>query len=73
MKRRDVELVSAYLDGLLGPSELARMESRLQAEGDLRRVLEDLRAARDLLRKLPTRRAPRSLALTRSMVGGKPP
>ena len=73
MNYRDVETLSAYLDGQLAPSDLARMEFRLQSDVALRAILDDLRTARDLLRKLPTRRAPRNFTLTRKMVSLKPP
>jgi len=70
---RDVEQLSAYLDGQLKPSEIARLESRLQADPALASVLKDLRQARVLLRQLPQRRAPRNFTLTPKMVGLKPP
>jgi anti-sigma factor RsiW len=70
---RDVEKLSAYLDGQLKPSEIARLESRLHTEPELASVLQDLRQARSLLRKLPQRRAPRNFTLTPKMVGQKPP
>ena len=70
---RDVEKLSAYLDGQLKPSEIARLESRLHTEPELASVLKDLRQARGLLRKLPQRRAPRNFILTPKMVGQKPP
>lgn len=70
---RDVEQLSAYLDGQLKPSEIARLESRLQADPALASVLKDLRQARGILRQLPHRRAPRNFTLTPKMVGLKPP
>ena len=70
---RDVEKLSAYLDGQLKPSELARLESRLQSDPELASVLKDLRQARGILRQLPQRRAPRNFTLTPKMVGQKPP
>lgn len=70
---RDVEKLSAYLDGQLKPSEISRLESRLQAEPELASVLKDLRQARGILRQLPQRRAPRNFTLTPKMVGLKPP
>jgi hypothetical protein len=70
---RDVERLSAYLDGQLKPSEITRLESRLQSEPELASVLKDLRQARGLLRQLPQRRAPRNFTLTPKMVGQKPP
>jgi hypothetical protein len=73
MNRRDIELVSAYLDGQLKPSDSTRLESRLKSEPELLAVMDDLRAARNLLRRLPQRRAPRNFTLTRKMVGQNPP
>ena len=73
MNQRDLELLSAYLDGQLKPSDSTRLEARLQTDPQLVSVLTDLRATRSLLRKLPQRRAPRNFTLTRKMVGQNPP
>jgi len=73
MNFRDVELLSAYLDGRLSPSEAARLEARLSANTNLKAALEDLRQTRSLLRQLPQRRAPRNFRLTPRMVGIRPP
>lgn len=70
---RDVEKLSAYLDGQLKPSEKARLESRLQSDPELASILKELRQTRGLLRQLPQRRAPRNFTLTPKMVGQKPP
>jgi anti-sigma factor RsiW len=73
MNNRDIELLSAYLDGELKPSDSTRLETRLKTDLELASVLNDLRAARTLLRKLPSRKAPRNFTLTRKMVGQNPP
>jgi hypothetical protein len=73
MKRRDLELLSSYLDGQLNSSDSIRLEARLKSDPQLASALNDLRAARTLLRKLPPRRAPRNFTLTRKMVGQNPP
>jgi anti-sigma factor RsiW len=73
MNRRDLELLSSYLDGQLKPSDSARLEARLASDPGLRAVLDDLRAARGLLRQLPMRKAPRNFTLTPKMVGKNPP
>jgi hypothetical protein len=73
MKRRDIELLSSYLDGQLKPSDSARLKARLSSDPGLRAVLDDLRAARGLLRQLPMRKAPRNFTLTPKMVGKNPP
>lgn len=70
---RDVELLSAYLDGKLSQADSARLESRIKVEPDLRGILDDLSQSRALLRKLPKRRAPRNFTLTPQMAGVKPP
>jgi hypothetical protein len=73
MNRRDLELLSSYLDGQLKPSDSARLEARLTSDASLRAILEDLRSTRGLLRKLPMRKAPRNFTLTPKMVGKNPP
>jgi hypothetical protein len=70
---RDIEQLSAYLDGQLSPSDSARIESRISADSELASALRDLRSARGILRKLPPRKAPRNFTLTRKMIGLKPP
>jgi len=73
MKRHDIEQLSAYLDGELNRSELAKTESRLKSDPEFESAMKDLRATRTLLRRLPTRKAPRNFTLTRKMVGQNPP
>lgn len=73
MNRRDIELLSAYLDGELKPSELAKIEARLNSDPELESEMKGMRATRALLRKLPSRKAPRNFTLTRKMVGQNPP
>lgn len=73
MKRRDLELLSAYLDGELKPSDSTKLEIRLKTDPELASVLGDLRATRTLLRRLPSRKAPRNFTLTRKMAGQNPP
>jgi hypothetical protein len=70
---REIEQLSAYIDGQLNTSELARLESRLNSDPELVSVLDDLRATRGILSQLPKRKAPRNFTLTRKMVGLKPP
>lgn len=73
MNFRDIELLSAYLDGRLRASDAAQLETRLSSESDLKAALAELRATRNLLRKLPQRRAPRNFRLTPAMAGIRPP
>lgn len=73
MNQHDLELLSAYLDQQIAPSDAARLEARLEFDKGLSATLSDLRAARTALRQLPKRRAPRNFTLTRNMVGLNPP
>ena len=73
MNPRDLELLSAYLDGQLSPSDSARLESRISSDPSLRTALDNLRSTRSLLRQLPSRRAPHNFTLTPQMAGVKPP
>ena len=70
---REIENLSAYLDGQLDSKESAKLESRLKTDPELESALRDLRSARSILRQLPARKAPRNFTLTRQMVGLKPP
>lgn len=70
---RDIENLSAYLDGQLDERDAARLETRLKTDPELDSILSDLRSARGVLRRLPSRKAPRNFTLTRRMVGLKPP
>jgi len=73
MNPRDLELLSAYLDGQLNSSDSARFESRLASDESLRTALDNLHSTRSLLRQLPSRRAPHNFTLTPQMAGIKPP
>lgn len=70
---RDVEMLSAYLDGQLSQVDSTRLESRIKTDPGLRSVYDDLRQSLSLLRKLPVRRAPHNFTLTPKMAGIKPP
>lgn len=70
---RDIEKLSAYLDGQLKESEAARVETLLKTNPELASLLEELRQSQAILRRLPQRRAPRNFTLTPKMVGQKPP
>ena len=70
---RDVERLSAYLDGELSQAERARLESRLARDAGLSAALDELRATRALLRRTLRRRAPRNFTLTPKMAGLRPP
>ncbi len=70
---RDVEQLSAFLDGQLSQVETARLEARLQADPALAAALTDLHQTRAILRRTPKRRAPRNFTLTTKMTGISPP
>jgi len=70
---RDVEKLSAYLDGQLKDSEAVKVETLLKTNPELASLLEELRHSRAILRQLPQRRAPRNFTLTPKMVRQKPP
>ena len=73
MNFKDVELLSAYLDGQLSPSDSTRLTARLATDRKLASVLLSMREARGLLRHLPPRRVPRNFTLTRKTAGLIPP
>src|ERR1035437_23724 len=70
---RDLEQLSAYLDGQLSQSSRARLEIRIQSDSALASALEELRQTRTILRRTPQRRAPRNFTLTPGMAGIRPP
>lgn len=61
---RDVEAISAYLDGALSEQEKASLEARLEESSGLREELEACRRLRMAVRSLPARKAPRQFTLT---------
>jgi|GEM_PF-757352 len=65
---QDYELLSAYLDGALPPTERTALETRLGADDGLRQELEALRQTVTLIGNLPARTAPRDFTLTPAMV-----
>ena len=72
LTERDLDLLSAYLDGTLNNTERAALETRLQSDTELSRELASLRATVDLVKTLPTLRAPRDFTLTPQMVRRRP-
>lgn len=69
ISQRDLETLSAYLDGELKPAQIRNIEARLSSEQALRAALEDLRNTRSALRLAPRLRAPRNFTLTPEMAG----
>lgn len=70
---RDVEQLSALLDGQMHPQEAERWRARLDSDPELAALYRQLAQSRALLRKLPARRAPRNFTLTPQMAGVRAP
>lgn len=68
---RDLEALSAYLDGELPAAERTRLEAKLETDQDLGNWYEQLRRTRAVLRNTPELRAPRNYFITPAMVGLK--
>jgi anti-sigma factor RsiW len=68
ISERDLETISAYLDGQLPQRERTRLETRLQTDPGLREAYEQMHRTRAVLRSLPAVRAPRNFTLTPQMV-----
>ncbi len=64
----ELDLLSAYIDGELTPTERNALETRLETDAALRRELASLRATVDLIAALPTLRAPRDFTLPANTV-----
>jgi anti-sigma factor RsiW len=60
---QDYERLSAYVDGELSKAERTALETRLDADAELRTELEAIRATIGLLAALPARKAPRNFTL----------
>ncbi|MEX0787902.1 MAG: hypothetical protein WD906_02775 [Anaerolineales bacterium] len=70
---RDLELLSAYIDGALPAAQAARLESRLKEDMDLRTALEEIRVVALALRKLPPVPLPRDFTLRGADVPARRP
>jgi len=73
LPRRDLEKLSAYLDGELTPAEAARLDARLREEAPLAEALAEMRATKRALGLLPMLRPPRNFTLTPEMAGIREP
>jgi hypothetical protein len=69
LRRRDLEKLSAYLDGQLSESDAHRVESRIQTDAMLRMALQELANTRKMVSELPSVRPPRNFTLTPEMAG----
>lgn len=73
VSNRDLEKLSAYLDGEILNRERERLETRLQTDVALREAFNKLHRTRAMVRSLPLLRAPRNFYLTPEMVGQRQP
>jgi anti-sigma factor RsiW len=69
LPQRDLERLSAYIDGQLNDRQTQRLEARLRQEPELRRELESLRITVQSLRDLPAPRPTKHFTLTPEMAG----
>jgi negative regulator of sigma E activity len=65
--RKDLEQLSAHLDGSLSEREQAALAARLAAEPALAAARRQLELTRAMLRRAPQRKTPRSFTLTAAM------
>jgi negative regulator of sigma E activity len=72
IRKRDLEKLSAYLDGELQDRDLQRFESRLVEDPSLQLALQELAETKQMLGQLPQVRPPRHFILTPEMVEQKP-
>lgn len=69
LSTRDLELLSAYIDGELSARGLARMLARLDREPGLKQALEEMKAVVQQMGSLPEAPLPRSFTLTPETAG----
>jgi anti-sigma factor RsiW len=73
ISERDLERLSAHIDGQLSASETADLQARLAAEPELKQMLQELSWTATGLKNLPVHPAPRPYRLTPEMVGQAAP
>ncbi len=66
------DLISAYIDGALAPSEAGAVRAHIAACPDCRADYVELKAAQRMLRSVPTVMPPRAFTLTEEMVAARP-
>lgn len=69
LSTRDLELLSAYIDGELSARGLARLLARLDREPGLKQALEEMKAVVQQMGSLPEAPLPRSFTLTPEAAG----
>ena len=67
LSSRDLERLSAYLDGELSSRETERIQARLMSEPELERALQALQATVTLFKELPHVRAPHNFTVTEAV------
>jgi len=70
---RDLNTLSAYLDGTLKENQRERLIFRLEREPELRQWLDNLRQTKALLKRLPRLRAPHNFTLSQEMATVRSP
>lgn len=69
LSNRDLERLSAYLDGALSEKEASRLQARLREEPTLQQAFQDLKETAQMVASLSEVQLPRSFSLTSEMVG----
>lgn len=72
ISNRDLEALSAYLDGEISADQKQALETRFKSENNLLQAYLELRRTRMVLRSAPRVRAPRNFTLTPRMAGVRP-
>jgi hypothetical protein len=72
LNRKELELISAYLDGQLPEAQRRELRQRLAQDAAFKQAFEDLRLTRLALRSAPQIKRRRSFTLTPEMVGVRP-
>lgn len=67
--KKEIEMLSAYVDGTLSSHEKSVLEKRLSENSALRTLLTDFQWQKKALNSQPKLRAPRNFTLTPAMVG----
>ena len=69
LRRRDLEQLSAYVDGELNEEQARQVEARITGDADLRVALQELKNTHKLVSDLPTVRPPKNFTLSPEMAG----
>jgi hypothetical protein len=71
LRRRDLEQLSAYIDGELSENDARQVEERVAHDTAYSIALQELKNTHNLVSELPTVRPPRNFTLTAEMAGIK--